>query len=117
MGKSQREKGKRGEREAKDALNRIFGLSSIRAAQSNGKWSQDILNGLKNCFLEVKFYARHSCLRWMKRAEADCANAVPVILLRENGDPEWYVLLRLSDSYRFAESVIDTPNCKLLVKE
>ena len=110
MGKSQREKGKRGEREAKEALNKLFGLAAIRAAQSNGKWSEDILNGLSGFYHEVKFYARHSVLRWMKQAEKDCGNDAPIIMLRENGDPEFYLLIRMKDSYRFMESVSRTPN-------
>lgn len=91
----------------------LFGIDTIRAAQSHGKWSQDLLQGLKNCYHEVKFYARHSVLRWMDQAEKDCAGQVPVLMLRENGNPEWYLVIRMSDSYRFSNAVLMTPNCIL----
>lgn len=114
MGRSQREKGKRGEREAKDALNKLFGLSSIRAAQSNGKYSEDILGGLSGFHTEVKRYKRHSVLAWVRKTAEDSGAAAPLVMLREDGDPEWYVVLRLSDSYRYAEAVIATPAARLV---
>lgn len=113
MGRSQREKGKRGERECAQKLRDIFGVQAIRAAQANGKFSEDVLAGLPGCYHEVKFYARHSVLRWMEQAEKDCGDQVPLVFLRENGNPEWYVLMRLTDAGRFASSVISTPKARL----
>lgn len=117
MGKHQRQKGKRGERECAKVLRDIFGVQAIRAAQANGKFSEDVLAGLPGCYHEVKFYARHSVLRWMDQAEKDCGEQVPLVFLRENGNPQWYVLLRLTDAGRFAEAVISTPNAVLALKE
>lgn len=113
MGRSQREKGKRGERECAKKLQELFGVQAIRAAQANGKFSEDVLAGLPGCYHEVKFYARHSVLRWMDQAEKDCGDQVPLVFLRENGNPEWYVLMRLTDAGRFASSVISTPKARL----
>lgn len=115
MGKHQRQKGKRGEREAAKALRQIFGVSAIRAAQANGKYSEDLLRGLPGCHHEVKFYESHACLKFVRRALEDCSNQVPVVLLRENGDPEFYVLVPLRDSYRFAEAVLNTPNARVFL--
>jgi hypothetical protein len=96
MGRSQREKGKRGEREAAAALSELFGLEARRTAQRRGDQTADIDCG-RRVHVEVKRRAGIAALRWLEQAEKDQAKGtIPFVMLREDNDPEWSILVRAS---------------------
>jgi hypothetical protein len=46
--------------------------------------------------IECKRYASIAALRFLEQAERDAASgAVPVVLMRQDGDTEWVLMLRL----------------------
>ena len=108
MGKASRDKGKRGEREARDQVRMLWnsGPRCIRAAQSCGAFSADILNALPSSHVEVKRYARISSTRFLEQAIADAQeDELPLVLMREDNGM-WLLLLRLSDSPEFSKRLV-----------
>lgn len=95
-----RQKGARGEREARDAVKLHWGSKDcIRAAQANGSYSADLLGAPEGLHVEVKFYASIAALKFLRQAEADAREGeIPVVLMRENGDKEWTVMFRIKDT-------------------
>ena len=100
MGSLSKQKGKRMEREAAKALNLVLGVEARRSVQyCGGAGDADLTTTLDGVHFEVKSRAAHSCLRFYEQAAKDAAEAstIPVVLLRENGDTDFYVLVALSD--------------------
>ena len=102
-----RQRGKRGEREARDAI-RIHwnATNAIRAAQSNGHWSADLLycDPQNVLHAEVKLRRKIAASLFLSQAIRDCKDAVPVVLMREDGG-EWLVMFRCSDTARFVNAL------------
>ena len=94
MGKSEREKGKRGEQEIA-ALLRSFGFDARRTAQYCGKNSDaaDVI-GIPGLHIEVKRQEKTRIQEWMRQAERDCGEKVPCVIHRRSREP-WYVTLPL----------------------
>ena len=100
MGSLSKQKGKRVEREAAKALNLVLGVEARRSVQyCGGAGDADLTTTLEGVHFEVKSRAAHSCLRFYEQAAKDAteASTIPVVLLRENGDTDFYVLVALSD--------------------
>ena len=100
MGSLSKQKGKRVEREAAKALNYWLGVEARRSVQyCGGAGDADLTTTLEGVHFEVKSRAAHSCLRFYEQAADDAAEAstIPVVLLRENGDTDFYILVALSD--------------------
>jgi hypothetical protein len=100
MGSLSKQKGKRMEREAAKALNLVLGVEARRSVQyCGGAGDADLTTTLDGVHFEVKSRAAHSCLRFYEQAAKDAteASTIPVVLLRENGDTDFYVLVALSD--------------------
>ena len=100
MGSLSKQKGKRMEREAAKALNLVLGVEARRSVQyCGGAGDADLTTTLDGVHFEVKSRAAHSCLRFYGQAAKDAteASTIPVVLLRENGDTDFYVLVALSD--------------------
>lgn len=110
MGRSQREKGKRGERQAAAAITRATGLGARRAVQYKGtSESADIeVHELYGMHWEVKHVERESVRAWMEQAKRDAGELVPVVVHRRNGKP-WLVTVELERinefSARLAEAI------------
>ena len=88
------------EREAAKALNYWLGVEARRSVQyCGGAGDADLTTTLEGVHFEVKSRAAHSCLRFYEQAADDAAEAstIPVVLLRENGDTDFYILVALSD--------------------
>ena len=102
-----RSKGKRGELEARDAVREHWGaLECVRSAQRAGYHSSDLADALPNAHVEVKRRKRISALRFFEQAESDKREEeMPVILMREDGDPRWVVMFRIEDSERFVKAL------------
>lgn len=105
MGRSSREKGKRGERELAEAL-RGLGFDARRTQQYAGTaGTADVSSSIDDVHWEVKRYARIASLRFLEQAERDCDDqAIPVVACREDRG-RWAVILRLDDLPRLAEAI------------
>ena len=101
MSKSQRDKGKRVEREA-CALLRSFGYQAERTVQYSGKNpdASDVRASIPGLYIEVKGGYDGAELGskivsgWFERAEADCGSRRPVVLWKRTRK-DWLVLARV----------------------
>ena len=115
MGRKSRNKGKRGERQAVEACKRLLGSPDLckRTSQSDGAYAPDIQHAIPGFHVEVKARARIAALRFYEQALKDARKhaelggdwGVPIVLLREDGDTEFYALLPLADVPLLAEAV------------
>ena len=107
MGRSQREKGKRGEREAAAAIEELFGLPTRRTAQCRGDQTADIECGRK-VHIEVKRRAKIGVMRFLQQAERDQSpDATPFVMLREDGDQRWSILVRADQLKELVNELVD----------
>jgi len=110
MGKAQRDKGKRGEREAvKEAISH-WGANPDecrRTSQVDGGLKADIINALPGFHVEVKRRKKIGALRFMDQAwedsEGECE--IPLVLMREDGSQHWYVVFPMTYSMEFANAM------------
>ena len=93
MSATERRKGAAGEREVASLL-REFGLEADRTVHNSGMFLRGDVTGVRGYHVEVK---RQEVLRvptWLRQAEAECGDAVPLVAFRQNrGD--WYAVLPL----------------------
>ena len=101
--KYQRDLGKRTERQARDECRVYWNADDCeRAAQTSGKLSADLHRALYRAYVEVKGRKSHAVVGWLRRAEKDADRAdVPILLLREHGDPRFVVCFRMTYTFRF----------------
>lgn len=93
MGKAEREKGKRGEREFANLLRSLgFGGARRTAQYCGNTGSADDVVGVGGFHIEVKRCESVRIGEWIKQATHDCAGKVPVVAHRRSGEP-WYVTL------------------------
>ena len=101
MGRSQREKGKRGERLAAKAVAQAIRLPARRGVQfKGGADSADLEVDLEGVHWEVKFVERESIRLWMKQAQDDSGGKIPVVLSKRSREP-WLITLPLERLYEF----------------
>jgi hypothetical protein len=101
MGRSQREKGKRGERLAAKAVSQALRIPARRGVQfKGGADSADLEVELDGVHWEVKFVERESIRIWMKQAAEDCGGKIPVVLSKKSREP-WLITLPLERLYEF----------------
>lgn len=82
-----------------------FASDCIRAAQSNGKHSADLLYAGENVHVEVKRRKRIQARDFMAQAVSDARiNEFPVVLMREDNSG-WMVMFRVEDSLNFARMI------------
>lgn len=106
MGRLQRQKGKRGEREAVHQLKSIGCLSAARRVR-NSEGDSDIIEAIPGVSFEVKLEKRTNLPAAMRQAIAQAANPagldeIPAVLHRETvgrGEPAnpWCLTIRLAD--------------------
>ena len=95
MGKSQREKGKRGEREVASIL-RYFGYDSRRGVQyKGGEDSPDVI-GLPGIHIEVKRTERLDLYGALAQSIGDAGENMPIVIHRKNNS-KWVVIQPLED--------------------
>lgn len=105
MGRAQRERGKRGERDAARALQEVLGVSARRGVQyTGGQDSPDIATSIPGVHWEVKFVEREQVRAWMAQAEQDARGLVPVLLHRKSRAP-WLVTLPLERLHEFCKKL------------
>jgi len=103
MGRSQREKGKRGERAAAKALSAALGVSARRGVQyKGGADSADLEVEIAGVHWEVKFVERESIRTWMAQACDESGGQVPVVLHKRSRG-EWLLTLQLERLYEFVQ--------------
>lgn len=103
-------KGARIEREAAQAVTSALGVEARRSQQYCGAAGDaDITTSLPGVSFEVKARKSIGALRFMDQARDDAAKvkALPVVLMRENGDTAFYALLRLEDLPEIARRVLE----------
>ncbi len=101
MGRSQREKGKRGERLAAKAVSQAIRIPARRGVQfKGGADSADLEVDLEGVHWEVKFVERESIRLWMKQAHDDSGGKIPVVLSKRSREP-WLITLPLERLYEF----------------
>ena len=104
MSKSQRDKGKRGERQVAELL-RSLGIAARRGRQYAGHPdAPDVVADLPGCYVEVKLRERESVRAWMDEARVNAGDLVPLVFHRKNRG-EWLLTLPAAAMREFARSV------------
>jgi hypothetical protein len=102
MGRSQREKGKRGERLAAKAVSQAIRIPARRGVQfKGGADSADLEVQLEGVHWEVKFVERESIRTWMRQAQEDGGGKIPVVMSKRSREP-WLITLPLERLYEFS---------------
>ena len=105
MGKMQRDKGKRGEREVVQIMRDLGWPDARRARQSDGAVDPDVA-GCPPFWLEVKRRKSIAAARFMDQAVGDAEEkGMPIVFLREDNG-EWLVMLRSADVQLFAAEIV-----------
>lgn len=95
MGKTSREKGKRGEREVASLL-RTHGYDARRGVQYKGGTDSPDVVGLPHIHIEVKRTERLDLYGALSQSKGDAGDDMPVVIHRKN-DCEWVVIQPLTD--------------------
>ncbi len=100
-----RQKGKRGELEARDYVRKWWHAPEcIRSAQAGGAFTADLLGAGDGLHVEVKRRKKIGATHFMKQAEEDCGDKeVPVVLMREDQYGSWLVMFRIEDTQQFID--------------
>jgi len=104
MGMMQREKGKRGEREAAAKLTELLGVPVRRSQQYKGTPEAADLHGVPGLHFEVKRCERLGLYRAVEQAEHESGDDCPVLLHRRNGK-RWVAVFYLDDLVDIAKAV------------
>lgn len=96
MGRSQRDKGARGERMLRDKLTELFGVECQRTAQRTGKHGDDDVAFIDGVFVECKFVEKLNVREAIDRSVQDCGDKLPIVC-HKTSKKEWLVTLRLDD--------------------
>lgn len=95
MGKSQRDKGQRGERMLADLFN-AHGLPAYRTGQTNGAMAPDI-EAPAGLHVECKFVERLNIRESMCQSERDCRPGEIPIVCHKTSRKEWLTTMRTED--------------------
>ena len=96
-GKTSKNKGKRGEREAAKELARLFGCEARRGVQyAGGGDSPDVSHSIEGVHIEVKRAETLRLYSALDQAIEDAGELIPVVLHRRNLEP-WVAITRLDD--------------------
>ena len=115
MATNSRNKGAVGEREAAAAFEAATGIPCFRSAQRVGKHGDADLNCGASIHLEAKRYARIAALEFLRQAEREAQTGrVPVAIMREDGDTEWAIVVRVRDVVQFANAIAEAHRKPLL---
>lgn len=104
MGKMQREKGKRGEREVVDLIKR-YGFEARRGQQfKGGADSPDVVHDIPHVFVEVKYREKFSLYPALEQAREEAGGDVPVVFHRRSGKP-WVAIMDARDFLKAMENL------------
>jgi Holliday junction resolvase len=98
MGQFSKDKGKRGERELANELERVLGINARRGVQFQGSPdSPDVITSIPNIHIECKRTERFRLYEALEQATNDAGkNKVPIVCHRQNNKP-WVVIVKLDD--------------------
>lgn len=101
-----RQKGARGEREARDAMKQVLQCEARRGQQfSGGKDSPDVVHDVHGVHIEVKRVEKFNAYEAMAQAIRDAGeDQVPTVMHRKNGQ-EWLLVCRFSDLPKLASRI------------
>ena len=108
MGKMQRDKGKRGEREVVKIMHRLGFPEARRARQSDGAIDPDVA-GCDPFWIEVKRRSSIAACRFMDQAVQDVGanpHRIPIVWMREDGG-DWLVVVKSDDLERVVGQLHD----------
>ena len=120
MGKMQRNKGARGERELARALLKLFGDavepgSIYRSVQYCGKEGSGDVLGVPGVHIESKRTEKLSIYKAMSQAQDDCGKDIPIVCHKRNLE-QWLVICELHDLVKLSRAIVaiagmdDTPS-------
>lgn len=116
MGKSQREKGKRGEREFA-ALCRDQGYNARRGQQYCGANGDADVVGLPGIHIEVKRVERLDLLGAMSQARTDAkAGEIPIVAHRKD-KAEWLVTMTAADWFKLFNQYYSAVELKAMLEQ
>ena len=105
MGRKQRDKGQRGEREARDKLKKLFDCHAERGRQHHGRDdAPDVLTDIPVVHWEVKRTEARRLQEAVAQAISDCGERVPVVLHKANRK-DWLAIVRLDDLPELVERI------------
>lgn len=108
MGRMQRAKGARGERELARALTRALKVEPgtiYRSVQHAGREGAGDVLGVEGLHIECKRCEALSVYKAMDQAQAECGKDVPVVFHKRNLR-EWLCICELHDVVEFARTII-----------
>lgn len=108
MGRMQRQKGKRVEREAAEACRRYLYAPKEcrRSRQADGATDADLHEAVPGVHAEVKGRKKIATLRWWEQAYKEARHGdAPIVLLREDQNTDFFLLMRLSDIPTFLAGI------------
>ena len=101
-----RNKGAAGEREAAHAFTLATGVAAMRSAQRTGAYGDADLATSANVHMEIKRRASIAALQFIRQAERDATpGAIPCAMIREDGDTEWVLMVRLKNVIQFVDEI------------
>lgn len=110
MGKTSREKGKRGERELAKELQKL-GIDARRGMQFSGSPdSPDVVTSIKGIHIECKRVEKLQLYPSLAQAASDAGDdKIPIVAHRRNRHP-WIVALYLDDLLELCEKIHEQIN-------
>ena len=113
-----RERGKRGERSARDAIREYWLMDGCaRTGQTSAAVSGADLCGTDRLHVEVKLRKSLSVEKFLEQAERDAKRGkIPVVVMRRDKG-EWIVMLRIKNSIPFAAQLLKGETDALLCDE
>jgi hypothetical protein len=101
-----RQKGARGEREARDAMKEILLCEARRGQQfSGGKDSPDVVHSVHGVHVEVKRVEKFNVYDAIEQATEDAGEEqIPTVMHRRNGK-EWLLVCRFADLPKLASRI------------
>ena len=103
MGKYERDKGARGERDLRDKMKEVMGWTEVERTQQRcgNAGDEDVrVAHLPDLFAECKWVERRNVVDALKKSLAQCKGKLPVVFHRRTRG-EWLVTFRLTDLPRF----------------
>lgn len=103
MGKMQRSKGARGERELAKKISETFNCEAMRGRQyCGGPNSPDVITSIDDVHIECKRTERLALYDALHQSERDAGNDVPIVCHRKNKE-DWVVIVKLDDLPRLTK--------------
>jgi len=108
MGRMQRNKGARGERELARELTRVLGVetgSIYRSVQHAGKEGAGDVLGVAGVHIESKRTESLSVYKAMEQALDDCGRDIPIVCHKRNLQ-QWLVICELRDLVKLSRAIV-----------